>query len=65
MYSSLVCAVFQTFSEFGMCYVADVSDVLCLQSLGRHCVVLQTAKGYILTGIRKLKYWVSSADVFC
>ena len=43
--------------------VADVWDVtvLCLQSLG--CVVLQTAKGYVLTGIRK--YWVSSADVFC
>ena len=60
MYSSLLCAVLQTFSEFGMCYVADFSDVLCLQSLACHCVVLQTAKRYVLTGICNLKYWVSS-----
>ena len=38
-----------------------VSGTVC-RRLGS-CAVLQTAKGYVLTCI--LKFWVSSADVFC
>ena len=59
--SRLCCSCFQSLG----CVVP------VLQTFGICCVcrrlgfaVLQTAKGYVLTGMI-LKYWVFSADVFC